>query len=282
MEDWKSLLDKAALICVFAHQGQRDKVGQPYFQHPMRVAMACENEKEKIVALLHDVIEDTEITKEYLQKEGFPEEIVEAILSVTKRCGETYVDFVARAAQNPIGRIVKLHDLEDNLNIFRLQELDEDMAKRFNKYLRTYRYLKQEIEDHKPIQTTKPKEEHAASTKQKESPKVMPEDEGITFVGRFYINTVGCNAEAKLLSNGKMIILKGSYLREEVTPTFERKEYRQQIIDRYCTLTSEGYLVNEDLPPMSPSGSSGLIQGRSSNGKRDWLDAEGKQLSNYL
>lgn len=138
------MLDKAALICVTKHAGQRDKAGSAYFQHPVRVAMRCRTDEEKIVALLHDTIEDTDVTPEYLLAEGFPQTIVDGILSVTKRDGESYEDFVARAKQNPLGRVVKLHDLEDNLDIFRLTVLDADMAARYNKYLAAHRFLLEE------------------------------------------------------------------------------------------------------------------------------------------
>ena len=135
------LLDKAAQICVEKHTGQRDKTGSAYFQHPMRVAMRCDTDEEKIVALLHDTIEDTDVTVEYLAEQGFPQNIIDGVVSVTRRNGESYEDFVARAAQNPLGRAVKLHDLEDNLDIFRLTALDTAMAERFNRYLRAYRFL---------------------------------------------------------------------------------------------------------------------------------------------
>lgn len=140
-EQSAKLLDKAARICIERHAGQRDKMGCAYFQHPMRVAMRCQNDDEKIVALLHDTIEDTDVTPEYLLSEGFPQAIIDGVLSVTRQEGETYEDFIVRAAQNPLGRKVKLHDLEDNLDVFRLNELDAKMAERFNKYLRAYRYL---------------------------------------------------------------------------------------------------------------------------------------------
>lgn len=140
-EETAKLLDKAAMICVTKHAGQRDKMGCAYFQHPMRVAMHCTTDAEKIVALLHDTIEDTDVTPDYLLAEGFPREIVDAVLSVTKREGESYEDFVRRAKQNPIGRVVKLHDLEDNLNALRLEHFDADMAARYNKYLAARRFL---------------------------------------------------------------------------------------------------------------------------------------------
>ena len=135
------LLDKAALICVSKHAGQRDKMGCAYFQHPMRVAMRCRTDEEKMVALLHDTIEDTDVTAEYLLAEGFPREIVDGVLSVTKREGESYQDFVARAKNNPLGRAVKLHDLEDNLDVFRLDSISPEMAARFSKYLAAHDFL---------------------------------------------------------------------------------------------------------------------------------------------
>lgn len=140
-EETAKLLDKAALICVTKHAGQRDKMGCAYFQHPMRVAMHCTTDVEKIVALLHDTIEDTDVTPDYLLAEGFPREIVDTVLSVTKREGESYEDFVRRASQNHIGRVVKLRDLEDNLNAVRLDHFDADMAARYNKYLAARRFL---------------------------------------------------------------------------------------------------------------------------------------------
>ena len=143
LEDSAKLLDKAVLICVTKHQGQRDKMGCAYFQHPMRVAMRCATDDEKIVALLHDTIEDTDVTPEYLLGEGFPQYIVDAVLSITKKDGESYEDFVIRAKENPIGRVVKIHDLEDNLNVMRLDEVSPNMAARFTKYLKAIRTLKE-------------------------------------------------------------------------------------------------------------------------------------------
>ena len=142
-EVYAKLLDKAVLISVTKHQGQRDKIGCAYFQHPMRIAMRCTTDDEKIVAVLHDTIEDTDVTPEYLLSEGFPQYIVDAILSVSKRDGESYDDFVARAKKNPIGRVVKIHDLEDNLDVMRLDEVSPDMAARFTKYLKALRFLKE-------------------------------------------------------------------------------------------------------------------------------------------
>jgi (p)ppGpp synthase/HD superfamily hydrolase len=135
------LLEKAALICITNHAGQTDKAGKAYFQHPMRIALRCAGTEQKIVALLHDIIEDTSVTPEYLLEQGFSQTIVDAILSVTKHDGESYEDFVKRAAENPIGRVVKLRDRLDNLDVFRLAEVNSDDAQRLTKYLAAHRFL---------------------------------------------------------------------------------------------------------------------------------------------
>lgn len=137
-----SLVRLAYEICGTAHAGQADKAGMPYHLHPERVAARCSTDAETIVALLHDSIEDTDITPEYLFNKGFPQYIVEGVLSVTKREGESYEDFVARAKQNPIGRMVKIHDLEDNMDIRRLPDLDDKTFERLRKYLKAYHFLK--------------------------------------------------------------------------------------------------------------------------------------------
>lgn len=138
------LVKLAYEICAAAHAGQSDKVGMPYHLHPERVAARCSTDAETIVALLHDTIEDTCITPEYLLSKGFPQCIVDGVLSVTKREGESYEDFVARAKQNPIGRMVKIHDLEDNMDIRRLDTLTDKDVERLRKYLKAYHFLKQD------------------------------------------------------------------------------------------------------------------------------------------
>ncbi|MCR4829577.1 MAG: HD domain-containing protein [Bacteroidales bacterium] len=136
-----TLYDQALQIAKQAHKGQKDKSGRDYIQHPIRVAERCIDPKAKIVALLHDTIEDTDVTAEYLLEQGFSKEIVEGVLSVTKQDGEDYETFVHRAAQNPLGREVKKADLEDNMDIRRLNEITEEDARRLRKYLRAWHYL---------------------------------------------------------------------------------------------------------------------------------------------
>jgi len=94
-----------------------------------------------IVALLHDTIEDTDVTAQTLYNYGFPKRIVEAVLSVTRQKGELYQKFIERCCANTIGKIVKMHDLEDNLDITCLTRLHDNDVLRLNKYLLAYKYL---------------------------------------------------------------------------------------------------------------------------------------------
>ena len=139
--NWKELYDRALQIAIQAHRGQKDKSGREYVMHPIRVAERCINPRAKIVALLHDTIEDTEVTVDYLREQGFPGEIISGVLSVTKQEGEDYETFVARAAENPIGREVKIADLEDNMDIRRLEVLTDEDVTRLKKYLKAWQYL---------------------------------------------------------------------------------------------------------------------------------------------
>jgi (p)ppGpp synthase/HD superfamily hydrolase len=139
--DYNELYDKALQIAVRAHKGQKDKAGHDYILHPIRVSERCDDPRAKIVALLHDTIEDTDVTADYLREEGFTEEIVEAVLAVTRSEGEEYDDYVRRAAQNELGRMVKRADLEDNMDIRRLPELTDRDVERLRKYLRAWQYI---------------------------------------------------------------------------------------------------------------------------------------------
>jgi (p)ppGpp synthase/HD superfamily hydrolase len=137
-----SLLEKAIGIAVEAHRGHKDKFGKPdYILHPLRVMQRVETEDEKIVAVLHDVIEDTKWTRAMLARRGFPKRLLDALDCVTKRNGESYSTFVRRSASNPISKRVKLADPEDNMDIRRLPQITARDRKRLNKYLRAYRWL---------------------------------------------------------------------------------------------------------------------------------------------
>lgn len=132
-------LEKAIHIAVDAHKGAVDKGGRPYILHPLSVMQRLTTDTERIVAVLHDVVEDTDWTLDRLRQEGFDEEVITALDGVTRRSGETYEDFIKRAASNPISRRVKIADLEDNLDPTR--RLDDpksyDLIARYKKALRT-------------------------------------------------------------------------------------------------------------------------------------------------
>lgn len=106
----------SATVATRAHAGQKRKDGTDYIAHPIRVAIRCESKESKIVALLHDVVEDTSVGFKELRELGFSQSILDAIDSVTKRPGEKYADFILRSKVNPVGCNVKLADIADNLD----------------------------------------------------------------------------------------------------------------------------------------------------------------------
>ena len=127
-------LEDAIIIAAIAHKGQIDKGGNPYILHPLRVMQEFNCVKYQIVAVLHDLIEDTDWTLKQLQKHGFSDEIVPAIDALTRRKGEEYFEFIRRVMQNSIAKKVKAADLLDNLDLSRIPKpIPEDHA-RIKKY----------------------------------------------------------------------------------------------------------------------------------------------------
>ena len=136
-------LEKAIQIAVEAHAGTKDKGGKAYILHPISVMMRVETEEEKIVAILHDVVEDTDWTFDALRKEGFSETVIEALETVTKYSEEEdYDDFIQRSLKNDIGRKVKIADLRENLDVTRIGELYPKDIERINKYKRALQTLR--------------------------------------------------------------------------------------------------------------------------------------------
>lgn len=115
-----STIERAIEIAARAHSGQLDKAGEPYIMHPLRVMFAVESMPEKITAILHDVVEDSDITPADLLKEGFSGEIVHAVDLLTKRGNETRLEAGKRAAEDPLAKKVKLADLADNMQMSRI------------------------------------------------------------------------------------------------------------------------------------------------------------------
>lgn len=139
------LLNKAIKIATKAHKKQTDKYDAPYLGHVFRVMNAGKTIDEKIVGILHDVVEDNlDYPIEYLREKGFPEHILEAVECLTKREEEhlDYDAFITRIEKSPLAIAVKLNDLRDNMDLTRCTELlQEKDLKRFNKYLKAYLYL---------------------------------------------------------------------------------------------------------------------------------------------
>jgi (p)ppGpp synthase/HD superfamily hydrolase len=130
-----STLERAIAIAAEGHSGAKDKGGIPYILHPLRVMLSLSSPEERIVAVLHDVVEDCrEWTLERLRAEGFSDRVIAALDSVTKREGENYNAFIVRAAADPIGRRVKLADLRDNSDISRIPAPTDSDRQRIAKY----------------------------------------------------------------------------------------------------------------------------------------------------
>lgn len=142
-----NLLEKAILLAVQAHAGQLDKSGQPYIRHPLRLMTQMDTEKAQLVALLHDVLEDTPTTLNDLRQLGLPEDVLTAIQLLTHdKANEPYEVYVRRLKVNPLARQVKLADLQDNMNIRRLSQVTTKDSERLNKYLWAWHFLTNDAE----------------------------------------------------------------------------------------------------------------------------------------
>lgn len=131
-----STLNDALEIAIVAHAGQVDKGGSPYIMHPIRVMLAMDTEEARIVAVLHDVLEDCPQDAWRVEEAGFSREVLEALNSLTKRPGEPYGDFMVRVALNPLASKVKVADMRDNMDLSRIPNpTDKDRA-RVAKYAR--------------------------------------------------------------------------------------------------------------------------------------------------
>ena len=127
-------LERAIQIAAEAHTGQLDKAGQPYILHPLRVMLHMKSEQERIVAVLHDVIEDTSVTLAQLAAEGFSPMVIDAVRALTKLPWESRLAAAARAARNPIALAVKLADNSDNMDMSRIPQLTAKDLARLEEY----------------------------------------------------------------------------------------------------------------------------------------------------
>ena len=139
-QEYAKLLDLAIKIVEKAHTGQIDKAGKPYILHPLTVMAQMEDVESKIVALLHDAIEDSDLTITELSQQGFPELITEAIAAITKLDGELYDDYLLRVMGNAIALKVKIADVRHNMDISRI---DNPTARDFQRLEKYQKVLKQ-------------------------------------------------------------------------------------------------------------------------------------------
>lgn len=136
-----STVERAVAIAAQAHAGQTDKADQPYLLHALRVMSKMKTNEARMTAVLHDVVEDSDWTLEQLREEGFPEVVIAAVDSLTKRENENYDDFIERAGRDPLGLHVKLADLRDNAKLDRIPRPTAEDRERTAKYERALRRL---------------------------------------------------------------------------------------------------------------------------------------------
>lgn len=134
----------ALKLCYMAHKDQVDKAGLPYVFHPFHLAEQMLDEDTTVVALLHDVLEDTEITLDAMRKAGYGEDILEALQLLCHEDGVPYMDYIKRLRENRLARIVKLADLQHNSDLSRLDVADERAVARREKYLAAMQLLMNE------------------------------------------------------------------------------------------------------------------------------------------
>ena len=139
--DLREQLIHAIHIAIDAHGKQKDRVGQPYIGHCFRVMSAGHTLEEKIAGVLHDILEDTKWTIAALFFEGFSEEVVDAVHTLTKLENEDYNHYLERVMKNNLALRVKLNDLTDNMDLRRLKVLSDDDVERMRKYLDAYKKL---------------------------------------------------------------------------------------------------------------------------------------------
>lgn len=138
---YTKMTKKALQLCFKAHKRQKDKSGMPYVFHPFHLAEQMGTEETTVVALLHDVVEDTRYTFHHLEKMGFEKPIIDALRLLTHNDGSEYMEYIARIKNNPIAKAVKLADLRHNSDLSRLDKVDRKAIERRQKYLAAIEYL---------------------------------------------------------------------------------------------------------------------------------------------
>jgi (p)ppGpp synthase/HD superfamily hydrolase len=137
----QQLLEKAIDIALKAHSGKLDKGGNAYILHPLRVMFTMQTTEGKIVAALHDVVEDSNITIQQLEEEKFSKRILAAVALLTKKENQPYQEYILAIKKNPLAVKVKLADLKDNMNLTRMKQITEADKQRMKKYKAAYKLL---------------------------------------------------------------------------------------------------------------------------------------------
>ncbi|MFN5854677.1 MAG: GTP pyrophosphokinase [Pseudanabaenaceae cyanobacterium] len=132
--NYETLLATAITIATQAHEGQTDKAGQPYIQHPLAVMARVDSPEAKIVAVLHDSLEDSNLVAQDLVDAGFTPEIVAAVQAITKRPGESYEEYLDRVMSNPLAMTVKIADVSHNMDITRIANPTDADYQRLARY----------------------------------------------------------------------------------------------------------------------------------------------------
>ena len=143
---YTDLTKKALKLCFSAHKEQVDKTGLPYVFHPFHLAEQMDDEISTVCALLHDVIEDTDMTLEDILKMGFPNEVADVLSLLTHKEDVPYMDYVKEISKNPTATKVKIADLLHNSDMTRLNVIDEYAVKRAEKYKNALEFLYQCID----------------------------------------------------------------------------------------------------------------------------------------
>lgn len=138
---YTDLTRKAITVAYNAHQGQLDRAGLPYILHPLHVAEQMKDEDTCVVALLHDVIEDTDLTLENLREYGFTEAQIEGVRVMTREEDEDYFEYIRSVKTNPLALAVKLEDLKHNSDVTRIIEMTDRDLQRLEKYKKAMEIL---------------------------------------------------------------------------------------------------------------------------------------------
>lgn len=138
---YTDMTKKAMKLCFEAHRNQVDKSGMPYVFHPFHLAEQMRDEITTVTALLHDVVEDTDITLADLSAMGFPGEVIDALALLARDDSVPYTDYIALIKNNPVAKAVKLADLRHNSDLSRLDEITEKALERAEKYAKAIAFL---------------------------------------------------------------------------------------------------------------------------------------------